>query len=140
MFNEVLEARSVCDYLLDEIEITMKKLKGVMGFGIFDIFGKGTFSGVAKKVRMEEVDKHMNHIKFGIKKLQYALYDMNEGDEFGAEIGLDYPISIWIDSFFTDSFVKGEMKVLYQELAQLKTLVEKIKEKLSPEEARLFVG
>lgn len=140
MFNEIMEAKRVNDYLLDETEIAMKKLKRIMGWRIFTFFSKGRFISIITKNKIREVDHHLSHIKFGLRSLQFILDDMERCLEFRQEFELNYSVSVWMDNSYKDSAVEKEMEALFVELEQLKKSLTELNEKLNLKEQNCSVG
>lgn len=124
MKKEALELSPVCDYLLDEIELTLKKLRGSVAFGLFDLFSKTSNRSIGKKTNQEELDNHINHIKFGINKLQNELSEMDILEE-------EEEISAWAKTMFSDTFLRGDMQGLILEMEGLKEAIMRLSEKMN---------
>lgn len=120
MKKEVMEARKLCDYLINEIEVAMRKIKGAMGRGILDVLPSGNLAFIMKKSKIEEVEHHVSHIKFCLNKLQQEFYDINELSKLNRDGILDYNVMIWLDNIYTETFVKEEMEQMYRELEELR--------------------
>lgn len=123
MINRVEEARRICDYLLDEIELSIYSINRAMKSKYLNIISKICLRRTRKNKNIQEVNLHIDNIKYGLKRLQLDLYDIEDRMEGMESKELSKEIDLWIYHVYSDILFQEELIVLKHELGKLRKMV-----------------
>lgn len=130
MINRMDEAREICDYLLDEIELSIYSINRAMTSRCLNIVSKFCLRRTKKNNNIQEVNLHIDNIKYGLKRLQLDLYDIGESLEGEESKELTKEIDLWIFHVYSDILFQEELVVLKDELTKLRKTVSDFYERL----------
>lgn len=108
--REIKEAIVAGERALNSLYEAKTKLKKASDWGLFDIFGGDTFSGIMKHGRMNEAKRCIEDANRNLKIFQKELSDVNMNFNLQIEVGgLLSVFDFLFDGFIADAMVQSKI-------------------------------
>lgn len=85
--KEIMEAIDAGERALNSLYAAQDRLDSAKGWGLFDLFGGGFFSGMMKHSKMEDASRCMEEAKHHLKMFQKELSDIHLSLDLRMEVG-----------------------------------------------------
>lgn len=129
--KELTEAKEASERALRIIQETKEKLSSAQGWGLFDLLGGGVISSLAKRSRLDEVQKKLGELEGALDELSKQLHDVSYQMPQGPDNSFySQFFDIGFDNIFTDFRVQREMKDLEKNLNELESDIQRVDDEL----------
>lgn len=110
MRQELKEAIDAGERALSSLYSAQDNLKSASNWGLFDMFGGGLISTMAKRSKMQNAASYMEDAKSNLRRFQRELQDVNVSLDLNMDIGgflsfADY----FFDGFIADYLVQSKI-------------------------------
>lgn len=132
--KELKEAKVACQDVLDKIQEAQNHLEKAEGWGVWDMFGGGFISSMAKRSHITEAKKDLHALSISLQDLADELGDVDlQVPEGPSNTDYDDMVDVFFDNIFTDIRVQDEIKGALVDLMDLKDQVLALEEQLQDE-------
>jgi len=108
--KEIREAIVAGERALNSLYEAKTKLKKASDWGLFDLFGGDTFSGIMKHSRINEAKQCIEEANRNLKMFQKELSDVNMNFNLQIEVGgLLSVFDFFFDGFIADAMVQSKI-------------------------------
>lgn len=127
MEKEKQEAIEAGRRALRSLREAQKNLNSANNWGMWDIFGGGIFSTMAKHSKMDAAKEHMEQAKRDLKNFSRELNDVNIACHLNIETGAFLTFADWFfDGLVVDWMVQDRIRQASQKVAEAIRRVEEI--------------
>ena len=120
MYNrerEIREAIEAGERALDSLKDARKSLKSARGWGIVDLLGGDTFSGLFKHMKIGDANKSLNRAKVDLERFRRELTDVRDIQGLDIEIGNFMTFAdFFFDGFLADIMVQSKIRKAQQDI------------------------
>ena len=125
--REIREAIQAGERALTSLRKAEEKLTSASNWGLWDIFGGGLISGIAKHSKMNEASRYMEEAKQDLKIFQKELKDVNLSLDLRMEVGgfLSFA-DFFFDGLVADYLVQSKIASAREQVEDAITMVTNI--------------
>ncbi len=134
MYNrerEIREAIEAGERALSALKEAKNKLGSARGWGLLDLFGGGTITGLIKHVRIDDAKNKLDQAKRELDRFSRELRDVRDLQGLNLEIGSFLTFAdFFFDGFLADVMVQRKIRQMQDSLDEAIRRVEKLVEGL----------
>lgn len=108
--REIREAIYAGERALGSLRQVQEKLNSARAWGIFDMLGGGTLTGILKHSRINDATRCMENAKYDLQAFQKELRDVRLPDDIRIEVGGFLTFAdFFFDGFLADYLVQSKI-------------------------------
>ncbi len=108
--REIREAICAGERALGSLRQVQEKLDSARAWGIFDMLGGGTLTGILKHSRINDATRCMENAKYDLQAFQKELRDVQLPDDIRIEVGGFLTFAdFFFDGFLADYLVQSKI-------------------------------
>lgn len=114
MYNRDIEIREAIESgerALSSLRDAKASLSSARGWGIFDLFGGGVISGMAKHMKIRDARQNLNRAKLDLERFGRELSDVQDLQGMNVEMGDFLTFAdFFFDGFLADMMVQSKIR------------------------------